>query len=357
MSDIKIGKDTIGINHPLYFVADIAANHDGELERAYKLIELAKEAGAHAAKFQNFVASKIVSRSGFGELGSQLSHQSMWKKSVYETYEDASVSYEWTAKLKEKCDEIGIAYFTSPYDFESVDQVEPYVPAFKIGSGDITWHEIIEYIAAKGKPVLMATGASTMEEVGMAMGVIQEKTRDIVLMQCNTNYTASSENFKHINLNVLKIYASLYPDVLLGLSDHTHGHATVVGAVALDARVFEKHFTDDNEREGPDHRFAMNPKTWREMVDRANEVYQALGDGEKVIEENELDTSVVQRRGLRFTRDLLKGHFLEQGDLFPLRPYNHDGIAPYEIKSILGKRLKKNVKADNYIRIEDFEKC
>ena len=291
MNTFKIGKHAIGFDQPLYFVADIAANHDGNIDRAFKLIELAKEAGAHAAKFQNFIAEKIVSRNGFDELGGQLSHQSKWKKSVYETYEDASVSYGWTAKLKEKCDEVGIEYFTSPYDFESVDHVNHYVPAYKIGSGDITWHEIIEYIAKKGKPVLMATGASTMEEVQLAMSVLQKHTHDIVIMQCNTNYTASLENFKYINLNVLKAYAQEFQDVTLGLSDHTPGHATVVGAVALGARVFEKHFTDDNSREGPDHKFAMNPQTWREMVNRANEVYLALGGGRKFIEENEQETA------------------------------------------------------------------
>ena len=220
MHDIKIGKDTIGFNQPLYFVADVAANHDGDLERAFKLIELAKESGAHAAKFQNFVASKIVSRSGFDKLSGQLSHQAKWKKSVYETYEDASVSYNWTSKLKEKCDEVGITYFTSPYDLHSVDHVDSFVPAYKIGSGDVTWHEIIEYIANKGKPILMATGASTMGEVQLAMDLLQKHTHKIVLMQCNTNYTASPENFKYINLNVLKTYAKAFPDVLLGLSDH-----------------------------------------------------------------------------------------------------------------------------------------
>jgi len=355
MNNIKIGKHTIGFKQPLYFIADIAANHDGDLDRAYKLIELAKVAGAHAAKFQNFVAEKIVSRSGFDNLGGQLSHQSKWKKSVYETYEDASVSYDWTVKLKEKCNEVGIEYFTSPYDFDSVDHVDPYVLAYKIGSGDVTWHEIIEHISGKGKPVFIATGASTLDEVKLAMDVLKKKTTDIVLMQCNTNYTASVENFKHINLNVLKTYADIFPDVLLGLSDHTHGHATVVGAVTLGARVFEKHFTDDNNREGPDHKFAMNPKTWREMVNRANEVYIALGDGEKIIEDNEQETAMVQRRGLRFTRDLLKGHILEKCDLFPLRPRNHDGIPPYEIINLLGKKLKRNIIADDYIRWEDIE--
>jgi len=355
MHDIKIGKDILGFNQPLYFVADIAANHDGNLERAYKLIELAKESGAHAAKFQNFIASKIVSRRGFDILGSQLSHQSKWEKTVFETYEDASVSYDWTIKLKEKCDEVGITYFTSPYDFESVDHVDPYVPAYKIGSGDVTWHDMIKYIATKGKPVLMATGASTMEEVGLAMTVLTEYTKDIVLMQCNTNYTASSENIKHINLNVLKTYADVFPDVLLGLSDHTHGHTTVVGAVILGARVFEKHFTDDNNREGPDHKFAMNPSAWRNMVKCANEAYLALGNGAKIIEENEKETAVVQRRGLHFTENLIRGHVLKKTDLFPLRPRNYDSIAPYEIINLIGKKLKRNVTADDYIRMEDVE--
>ena len=353
MHSLKIGKNTIGCDQPLYFVADIAANHDGDLDRAYKLIELAKEAGAQAAKFQNFIAEKIVSRSGFDNLGGQLSHQSKWKKSVYETYEDASVSYDWTAKLKEKCDEVDITYFTSPYDFESVDHVDPYVPAYKIGSGDVTWHAIIEYIAGKGKPVFMATGASTLEEVKLAMDILQEHTNDIVLMQCNTNYTASVENYRYINLNVLKTYADLFPGVVLGLSDHTHGHATILGAIALGARVFEKHFTDDNSREGPDHKFAMNPTTWQDMVDRANEVYRALGDGHKRIERNEQETAAVQRRGLRFTKDLRAGHIIEDQNLFPLRPMNYDGIPPYEFQNLVGMKLNKDVKADDYIRWED----
>src|SRR3989339_1093935 len=121
MKTITVGKRKIGEGENLYFIADIAANHDGDLQRALKLIELAKEAGADAAKFQNFVARKIVSRNGFESLGGQLSHQAKWKKPVYEVYQDASLPREWTAKLKHKCDEVGIEYFTSPYDFETVD--------------------------------------------------------------------------------------------------------------------------------------------------------------------------------------------------------------------------------------------
>lgn len=357
MKRIKIGNRYLGEGESPYFIADIAANHDGDLDRAFNLIELAKESGADAAKFQNFQAHKIVSKKGFESLGTQLSHQQSWGKPVYEVYKEASLSFEWTEKLKNKCDEVGIEYFTSPYDFESVDHVDPYVNVYKIGSGDITWSEIIEYIAKKGKPVMLATGASTMSDVIRAMDVLQSITADIVLMQCNTNYTANTDNFKYINLNVLKTYKRKFPDVILGLSDHTWGHATVLGAVALGASVFEKHFTDDNSRSGPDHKFAMNPMTWREMVKLANDLYLALGNGIKVVEENEKDTVMVQRRALRYTNDLSKGHLLKDDDLFPLRPIPNDGIPPHAIKTVVGKRLNRDVKADEHLRTGDFDPC
>lgn len=355
MSKVKVGNRFVGDGQPLYFIADIAANHDGSLERAFRLIELAKKAGADAAKFQNFVASKIVSRKGFESLGQAQSHQAVWKKSVYEVYEDASVSYDWTQKLKEKCKELGIEYFTSPYDFESVNHVDPYVEVYKIGSGDITWLSILEHIAKKRKPVMIATGASTFEDVERAMTTLKKHTSEIVLMQCNTNYTADPKNFHFINLNVLKTYAEKFPGVVLGLSDHTHGHATVAGAVALGARVFEKHFTDDNSREGPDHKFAMNPRTWAEMVKVANEVYWSLGDGVKRVEENEKETVKLQRRGLRFSRNLPKGHIIRESDLFPLRPMPENGIEPFRTKDIIGRALVREVVSDEAVMKSDFD--
>lgn len=350
---IKIGQRSIGDGCPPYFIADIASNHDGDLSRALKLIELAKEAGADAAKFQNFQAAKLVSRQGFESLGKQASHQANWKKSVFEAYQDASLDQGWTAKLKQHCDKVGIEYMTSPYDLGSVDHANPYVNAYKIGSGDITWLESIEYIGRKGKPVILATGAATMQEVERAMDILGAVNRQIVLMQCNTNYTGSRENFKYINLNVLKTYAARFPGVILGLSDHTVGPSTVLGAVALGACVFEKHFTDDRGREGQDHAFSVMPAEWREMVERANEVYAALGDGVKKIEANEQETSVVQKRALRYTRDLKKGTALSTEDLFPLRPIPPGALAPYQIKDILGKRILRDVKDQECVMRDD----
>jgi N-acetylneuraminate synthase len=355
MTDFRIGSHIIGEHRPIYYIADIAANHDGKLDRAFKLIELAKEAGAHAAKFQNFIASKIVSRKGFESMGNQLEHQAKWKKSVYEVYEDASISQDWTARLKEKCDEVGIEYFTSPYDIESVDHVDPLVRAYKIGSGDITWTGIIEHIASKGKPVILASGASSEEDVVRAMMVLRRYTEEICLMQCNTNYTAQQENFRFLNLNVLKRFKQIFPGTVLGLSDHTLGHSSVVASIALGARVIEKHFTDDNNREGPDHKFAMNPQTWSEMVERGNEAFLALGDGIKRVEGNESKTVLLQRRSLRYMRDIPAGHILTKDDLFPLRPATEDGIPPYLLDDLIGKEIKIPVYADDPAKMEHFK--
>lgn len=355
MKSFKIGNREIGPGKPLYFIADIAANHDGDLQRAYKLIELAKEAGADAAKFQNFKAKTIVSKKGFEDLKGQLSHQASWKKSVYEVYEDASVSQDWTAKLKAKCQEVGIDYFTSPYDFDSVDHVDPFVEVYKIGSGDITWLEIIAHIAKKGKPVMLAAGASTMTDVVRAMNVVESYTDEVVLMQCNTNYTASGENYKYINLNVLKNFRARFPEVILGLSDHTHGHATVLGAIALGALVFEKHFTDDNGREGPDHKFAMNPATWRDMVDRSVELYYALGDGIKVIEQNEKQAAILQRRSIRVTKDLNAGAIITAADIEVLRPCPENAFPPYMASALLGKKLHKPIANGEHLTKSHFE--
>lgn len=354
MIEIKIGNRIISENNPPYFIADIAANHDGDIERAFKLIELAKEAGADAAKFQNFKARTIVSRKGFDAM-EKLTHQSSWSKSVYEVYEDASISDDWTERLREKCDEVGIEYMTSPYDINAVKIVDPYLRAYKIGSGDITWPEILEYIAKKGKPILLATGASSLVDVERAYKIISEHNKKIVLMQCNTNYTASVENFKYINLNVLKTYESLFPHCILGLSDHTYGNLTVLGALTLGARVFEKHFTDDNNRIGPDHRFSMNPATWREMVDAAKLLFDSLGDGQKRIEENEKDSAIVQRRALYVIRDMKKGEIIKEEDLFPLRPIKATAIPPYEKDRVVGKKLRNDIKADSHLQWEDIE--
>jgi sialic acid synthase SpsE len=345
---IKIGKRWIGENEPTYFVADIAANHDGKLERAKELIRLARNAGADAAKFQNFRARKIVSKYGFESLGSQPSHQAKWRKPVFEVYSEASLPWEWTSELKSYCDKVGIDFLSTPYDLEAVDMLDPYVPAFKIGSGDITWPEIIGKVARKNKPVLLATGASDIGDVARAVRAILSSNPNLVLLQCNTNYEAKVENFNYINLRVLLTYSLMFPEAVLGLSDHTSGHSTVLGAVALGARVVEKHFTDDTTREGPDHAFSMTPEAWRTMVERTRELEKALGSTAKFVAENEQETVIIQRRCLRAAMNLDPGRTLTREDIEVLRPAPSNSIFPYELTNLLGRRVRKPMRAGEH---------
>jgi len=340
---VIINGRSLGVDHPTYFIADIAANHDGNLDKALELMTLAKNAGADAAKFQHFRADHIVSDRGFRELGGQQSHQASWSKSVYEVYQAASLPWEWTEPLATQAASIGIDFFTSPYDIEAIDFVDPFVPAYKIGSGDITWLEAIDHMASKGKPIILATGAATLAEVKNAVATIQRHAVPYSVMQCNTNYTGNVDNFHHIHLRVLETYRAEFPDALLGLSDHTHGHATVLGAIAMGARVVEKHFTDDVTHDGPDHHFSMTPETWREMVERTRELEAALGHPEKVVAGNEQETVVIQRRGLRFAHALPPGHVITPADVVALRPATPGAITPDRVDEVVGQTLARGV--------------
>ncbi len=352
--DIRIGNRLIGPGHPTYFIADIAANHDGDLERAKMLIRLAKQAGADAAKFQNFDAPKIVSDYGFTHMNAQVSHQASWKKSVVEVYRAASIPFEWSLTLAEECNEAGIDYFSSPYDFSAIDFLDQYVPVYKAGSGEIDWIEALERMARKGKPMFVATGASTIGEVQRAVHAILAINRQLVLLQCNTNYTADPGNYDHLHINVLKTYAAMFPDVVLGLSDHTHALAPVLGAVTLGARVVERHFTDSNNRVGPDHRFAMNPEGWARMVEETRLLERSLGSPDKVVADNERDTAVVQRRCLRAARDIRQGEILTRDMIDVLRPATPGAIKPHEIPEVVGTRALCDLKLGQELRWTDL---
>jgi sialic acid synthase SpsE len=354
-NEIKIGKHTIGENYPTFFIADIAANHDGDIERAKLLIKLAKDSGADAVKFQHHDVKKYVSDYGFKNLGAKFSHQSKWEKSIFNVYKDAEVPRSWTVELNEYCNQLDITFFTTPYDLDTVDYINDFVPAFKIGSGDIAWHAMLKKIANTKKPVLFATGASTMQEVINAVNIISSINKDVILMQCNTNYTGNEENFKHINLNVLKTYKTLFPNMILGLSDHTHGGVTVLGAVSLGAKVIEKHFTDDTSRKGPDHPFSMDPTSWSKMVNDTRLLENALGSSIKKVEENEKETVVLQRRAIRLIVNKHKGEEIKIQDVEFQRPCPLDSISLNDINQIIGKKLTKDKDKGDYLKKEDIK--
>lgn len=350
---INIGKRIISINHPTYFIADIAANHDGNLNKAKDLICLAKEAGADAVKFQYFIAKKIVSDYGFKKLG-KTGHQMKWGGSIFKVYDKYSLNRNWNKELVKTAKKAKINFFTTPYDYEAVDQINKFVNVYKIGSGDITWIEFIKYIAKKKKPLLIACGASNLNDVIRVIKSVFKINKKICLMQCNTNYTASEDNFKFINLNVLNFFKKKFPSLILGLSDHTPGHTTVLGAISLGARIIEKHFTYNNKKKGPDHLFSMNPLTWKEMVERSRELEVALGNGIKKVEKNEKETFIVQRRCIRVNKNLEIGDRIKLDGIEFLRPAPINSLAPYEFKIVLGKKLKKEKKNGEALFKNDF---
>ena len=386
---VKINKSNIGSDLPVYFIADIASNHCGDLVKAKELVHACAEAGANAVKMQNFTAATIVSDYGFKSLSGINSHQSKWTQSVYNSYDAASIPLDWTFELRNLCDSLGVDYFTSPYSLELTRAVATHVSAFKVGSGDITWHENLKLMASFGLPVLLATGASNLAEIQMAMDVLLASTNQIILMQCNTDYTASLHEteterrarFKNINLRVLETYTKYWPEIPVGLSDHTHGSLTVLAAVGLfGCSVVEKHFTLDNSLEGQDHSFSMTPTAWRQMVDStatlkkeidgkdtfperlkkiravtedSEHLLLVIGDGVKKLEENEKSTVIVQRRAVRSSRQLSKGIMLTRDDLCVLRPCPADALPPYRLSDLVGKTLVNNIGAGDCVHIHD----
>ena len=347
-----INKKKISKNSPSYFIADLASNHDGDLERAKDLIWISKESGADCAKFQHFLADKIVSDYGFKNM--KISHQANWNDSVFNVYQKYQTPREWTDELVATCKKADIEFMTTPYDIEAIELFEDLVHCFKIGSGDITYLQLLQKISATQKPVILSTGASSLKEIEDAMNILESGSDQICVMQCNTNYTGSDTNVRYQNLNVLKTLEKRWPNAVLGLSDHTSGHTSVLGAIAMGARIIEKHFTDDNSRNGPDHGFSMNPKTWKTMIEKTRELEDALGISEKKIEDNEKETVIVQRRSIRMKSSKKANETIELCDIEFLRPCPITAINPMFVKNIIGKKLNKNKEKGEEIYPEDL---
>ena len=336
--EIKIGNKIIGDTHPTYFIAEIGANFDGSIEKAKHLIDAAKKAGADCAKFQTFSTPRIVSEGGFSHMQLKGVHGS-WGRTVSEVFKDAEFPVAWHKEIADYCKVVGIDFSTSPYFKEAVDLcVDLDVPFIKIGSGDITWLEMLDYIARKGKPVMLATGDATMSEIDEAVRTIEATgNKDLVLMQCITKYPSKIESAK---VNVLKTYQSAF-DVLTGYSDHAPGHVVALASVVIGGRVIEKHFTLNKTDKGPDHPHSMEPQEFRFMVDSIREVERAMGSTRKEVVAEEGETVYVQRRCLYAKQDLKKGHIMTSEDIDILRPAL--GIPPKFKPMIIGKECKEDI--------------
>lgn len=347
--EIKIGNRIIGHGHPAYLIAEIGANFDQSIDKAKRLIDAAKEAGADCAKFQTFKTEKIVSEGGFSKMQLKGVHGS-WGRKVSEVFKDAEFPIEWHYEIAEYCKNVGIDFSTSPYFKEAVDLcVDLNVPFIKIGSGEITWLEMLDYIARKGKPLMLATGDATMSEIDEAVRTIEATgNNNLVLMQCITNYPSKIDS---ANVNVLKTYQSAF-DVLTGYSDHSPGPVVALASIVLGACVIEKHFTLNKADKGPDHPHSMTPSEFKLMVDYVREIERAMGSTRKEVVEEESETVYVQRRCLYAKNDISKGQIVTEEDIDVLRPAL--GIAPKYKSIIVGKIAKVDIKRGEPLFWDNF---
>jgi sialic acid synthase SpsE len=346
---IKIGNRFIGQGYASYIIAEIGANFDKNIDKAKRLIDAAKESGADCAKFQTFSTPKIVSEGGFSRMKLKGVHGS-WGRTVSEVFKDAEFPREWHQEISDYCKNIGIDFSTSPYDFEAVDLcIKLDVPFIKIGSGEITWLEMIDYIARKGKPLILATGDATLSEIDEAIRTIEAAgNRSLVLLQCITNYPSKIDN---ANVNVLKTYQTAF-DVLTGYSDHSTGPVVALASIVLGGCVIEKHFTLNKNDKGPDHPHSMNPIEFKLMVDYVREIERAMGSTRKEVVEEEQETVYVQRRCLYAKRNIIAGKIIENEDIDVLRPAI--GIPPKFKNIIIGKIAKITIEAGQPLFWENF---
>lgn len=339
----KIGEKWVGPGYPCFTIAEVGSNFDGSLEKAKKMVDLAKQCGADSIKFQSFITEKIINRIAF-EQGSQADFQKKWKKSVYEVYKSAEFPREWHAEIARYCKKKDIIFFSSPYDKEAVDLLEKIdVPAYKIGSGDVTFLQLVEYIAKKGKPILMGVGASTMSEVEEAVNVIRKHNNELLLMQCVTNYPFP---FEEANVRAMQTLQQAF-DVPVGYSDHTPGNLVPLLSIALGACAIEKHFTDDKNLPGPDHPFALDAKDFTLMVKDIRNAEAALGSPVKAIYTCEEKTKIVQRRSIFAARDIKKGTKISSDMLDILRPWH--GLLPKYLDVVIGRTAQKDIKTGEAI--------
>lgn len=359
---IKIKREnfrSIGQGYPAYIIAEVGSNFDGDLQRAKMLARLAKEAGADAYKIQNFLAPKIVSQKGFD--GLQVAFQSKWDKPVVQVYKKAEFPREWLKELSDYCKEIGIDFFSAPYDKEAVDALEEInVPVYKIGAGEIDNLDFLEYVAKKGKPIILSCGACTLTDIERAVNAIKNAGNEqIILLQCITNYPSPISD---ANLKAMVTIKNSF-GFEVGYSDHTigkegggddplNGITVPLASVALGGVVIEKHFTDDPKRIGPDHPFAMDIATLKKMIDAVRALEKALGNGDKKIENAEKETVIIQRRGIYAKENIKSGEEITEEKIEFLRPALF--LRPPQIKEIVGKKVKHAINAGDPIKLDDI---
>jgi N,N'-diacetyllegionaminate synthase len=337
---VRIGEREVGKGKPVLIVAEAGDNHNGKLVLALRLVAAAKEAGADAVKFQTFVTEELVTKSA-GKAPYQDENEPE-SKTQFEMLKGLELNEKDFEDIKTACKQQGIMFLSSPFDEPSVEMLERLgVPAFKIPSGEIDNFPLLELIASKGKPVILSTGMSTLEEVREAVEVLRKGgVKELVLLQCTSNYPAS---FDSLNLRAMGTLEREF-DVPVGYSDHSLGIEASVAAAAMGACMIEKHLTLDKTLPGPDHVASLEPEEFAAMVSAIRNVEKALGDGRKVPHPSEESVRKVARKSIKTLREIPKGTKLDKSMLKIKRPAS--GWPPKMLREVIGHVTEADSGAD-----------
>ena len=345
MRDISIGSRTIGEGHPAFLVAEIGVNHQGRVDLAKALIDAAASAGADAVKFQKRSVDRMLTR-----LGQDAPYAS--PHAFGRTYGEHRRALEFSADdhaaLKAHAEALGLVWFASAWDEESADVLEALgTDVYKIASPDLTNLPLLRHVARKGKPVILSTGMSAPEEIDRAVDAIREWTDDLVLLHCVSSYPTE---YSEVNLGFLAALRERY-GCPVGYSGHERGWAIPVAARALGACVIEKHVTLDHRMRGGDHRFSLNPQELRDMVDQVRKVEQALVDRPKRLLETERPFRAKLAKSVVAARPIHRGEVITRDMLACKSPGN--GLSPLRIDEMVGKRVTRDISADEMLNHED----
>jgi N-acetylneuraminate synthase len=329
MKNINIDGQYIGPDYPPYIIAELSANHNGDINRAFKIMEEAKKAGANAIKLQSYTHDTITMQCDSEDF--QI-HGGLWDgQTLYELYKDAHMPWEWHKPLFEKAKELGITIFSSPFDFTAVDLLEELgAPAYKIASFEVIDLPLIARVAKTGKPMIISTGMATKEEIFEAIETAKSNgCNDLVVLQCVSGYPAPAEQY---NLRTIPDIAQRF-NVLSGLSDHTIDNATAIASVALGACLIEKHVTLDRNGGGADDSFSLEPKELKQLCADSRTAWLSLGKINYNRTEAELG-NVKFRRSLYAIKDIKKGEEFNNNNVRSIRP--GFGLAPKKINEVIG---------------------
>lgn len=329
----------------VFIIAEAGVNHNGDLNMAKKLIDKASEAGADAIKFQSFKAKNLVTKNA--EKAQYQKQTTDKKENQFQMLDKLELSYENHEKLIRHCKEKNIMFLSSAFDLESIDLLDELnIEMFKIPSGEITNLPYLKKIASLNKKVILSTGMSTLGEIESALNILDENgSSDITLLHCNTEYPTPMED---VNLKAMNTIKDAFK-VGVGYSDHTLGIEMPIAAVALGARVIEKHFTLDKTMDGPDHKASLEPDELKLMVESIRNIEKALGDGIKKPTNSELKNKSMARKSIVARKNIKKGEILSEDNLYVKRP--GIGISPMRWNEILGQESKRDFKEDELIEI------